>query len=397
MSMKPAKSISIRPAERIKRLPEQFFAGMMNTVKREIEQGRDIINLGQGNPDQPTPPHIVRAMQEAAENPEYHRYSHFRGHLFLKQAVAERYKQDYGVRLDPDKEVAILFGSKTGLVEICECLLNPGDTCLVPDPGYPDYWSGVALSGAVMETMPLLEANGFLPDYAALPAAAANRAKLMFFNYPNNPTSAVANASFYEDTVEFAAKYGIVAASDFAYGAIGFDGNRPISFLQTEGAKEVGVEFYTLSKTYNMAGWRVGFAVGNAEIIELINLIQDHYYCSLFGGIQAAAAAALLSSQECVEQTVRMYESRRNTLFAHLRQIGWEAKPSAGSFFTWLPVPKPYRSVEFADLLLREAGVMVAPGVGFGNCGEGFIRMGLLTSEERLEEAVRRIGKLNVF
>lgn len=394
----PAKStFTIEPAEIMKHLPTQFFATLVQNVNREISAGHDVINLGQGNPDTPTPKHIVSSLQEAADNPLYHKYSPFSGFTFLKEAIAYRYKEDYGVELDPETEVAILFGGKTGLVELPQILLNPGDVCLVPDPGYPDYWSGVALAKAEMSFMPLLESNDFLPDYSAISERDLNKAKLMFLNYPNNPTAAIAPRSFYEETVEFAAKHGIVVASDFAYGAIGFDGHRPISFLETPGAKEVGVEFYTLSKTYNMAGWRVGFALGNAEIIRLINQLQDHMYVSLFGGIQVAAQTALTSSQQCVTDLVSRYESRRNALFHELTQIGYTANKPGGSFFSWLPVPKGYTSASFADLLLREAKVAVAPGIGFGEHGEGYIRIGLLSQEERLQEAVRRIGKLGLF
>lgn len=388
---------AVQPAERMQGLPTQFFATLVRKANEAIAAGRDVINLGQGNPDLPTPPHIVESLQQAATNPLYHRYPPFSGFKFLKDAVAQRYLEDYGVTVDPETEVAVLFGGKTGLIEISQCLLNPGDVCLVPDPGYPDYWSGVALSGATMSFMPLTEANGFLPDYASLPVSDVDKAKLMFINYPNNPTGATAPLSFYEETVQFAAKHGIVVASDFAYGAIGFDGKRPVSFLQQPGAKEVGVEFYTLSKTYNMAGWRVGFAIGNAEIVRLINLIQDHYYCSLFGGIQEAAATALTGSQDCVRQLVATYEGRRNAFYAALAKFGWEAKPSAGSFFTWLPVPKGHSSATFADLLLQKADVVVAPGIGFGQHGEGFVRVGLLAPESRLEEAASRIGKLGLF
>ncbi|PYI54853.1 pyridoxal phosphate-dependent aminotransferase [Paenibacillus flagellatus] len=387
----------IEAADRLKRLPTQFFATLVGKANARIAQGHDVINLGQGNPDQPTPAHIVAALQEAAPNPLYHKYPPFSGFGFLKEAIAKRYFDDYGVKLDPEKEVAILFGGKTGLVEVSQCLLNAGDVCLVPDPGYPDYWSGVELAGADMVFMPLLEGNAFLPDYSALSPGDVKRAKLMFINYPNNPTAATAPASFYDDTIRFAADNGIVVASDFAYGAIGFDGKRPVSFLERPGAKEVGVEFYTMSKTYNMAGWRVGFALGNADVVRLINLIQDHYYVSLFGGIQAAAAAALTGPQDCVRELTSMYESRRDALFGALSRIGWEATPSAGSFFAWLPVPKRYTSAEFADLLLNEANVVVAPGIGFGTSGEGYVRLGLLSSEQRLTEAVERIGKLNLF
>ncbi|MGO4541257.1 pyridoxal phosphate-dependent aminotransferase [Paenibacillus sp. 2TAB19] len=387
----------IEPAERMKVLPTQFFAKLVGKANAQAAKGHDVINLGQGNPDQPTPSHIVAKLQESAANPLYHKYPPFSGYAFLKEAVAKRYKEDYDVDVDPATEVAILFGGKTGLVEISQCLLNPGDVCLVPDPGYPDYWSGVALAGAEMSFMPLTANNDYLPDYSAITPDIARRAKLMFMNYPNNPTGAVATSEFYAETVKFAAEQGIVVASDFAYGAIGFDGKKPISFLQTPGAKEVGVEFYTLSKTYNMAGWRVGFAIGNAQIVSLINLIQDHYYCSLFGGIQEAAALALTGPQDCVVELTARYESRREALFSALELIGWKAARPGGSFFCWLPVPEGHTSQSFADLVLQEADVVVAPGIGFGEHGEGFVRLGLLTSEERLQEAVFRIGKLGLF
>jgi L-glutamine---4-(methylsulfanyl)-2-oxobutanoate aminotransferase len=390
-------SIPIQPADRIAGLPTQFFANLVRKANEQIAQGHDVINLGQGNPDQPTPAHIVQAMQEASANPAYHRYPPFSGFAFLKEAIVQRYKEDYQVDLDPETEVAILFGGKIGLIEISQVLLNPGDVCLVPDPGYPDYWSGVALAGAEMAFMPLKKENRFLPDYSVLDKEDLKRAKLMFMNYPNNPTAVTAPASFYEETVAFAEKHGIVVASDFAYGAIGFDGQKPISFLQTPGAKEVGVEFYTLSKSYNMAGWRVGFALGNREVIRLINLLQDHYFCSLFGGIQVAAATALTGPQDSVIALNALYESRRNALYQALKGIGWQARPSEGSFFAWLPVPKNHTSTSLADLLLQEAKVVVAPGIGFGTHGEGYVRLGLLTSEERLEEAVQRIGKLQLF
>jgi aminotransferase len=318
-------SFNITPAKRLQTLPEQFFAALVAKANARAATGRDVINLGQGNPDLPTPASIVERLKSASENPKYHKYPPFRGFPFLKEAVAQRYKDDYGVELDPEKEIAVLFGGKSGLIEISQCLLNPGDVCLVPDPGYPDYWSGVALAGAEMAFMPLEEANGFLPDYSTLTPEELDRAKLMFLNYPNNPTSATATPDFYERTVAFAKQNRIVVASDFAYGAIGFDGKRPISFLETPGSKEVGVEFYTLSKSYNMAGWRVGFAIGNPQIIEMINLIQDHMYCSLFGGIQEAAAEALTGSQQSVRDLVATYESRRNALYGALDDIGWKA------------------------------------------------------------------------
>lgn len=388
---------SFTAADRLRKLPEQFFASLVAKANNRIAMGRDVINLGQGNPDLPTPAPIVEALQQAAMNPQYHKYPPFRGYPFLKEAIAARYLEDYGVRLDPATEVAVLFGGKTGLVEISQCLLNPGDVCLVPDPGYPDYWSGLALAEAEMAFMPLTREHSFLPDYSRIDTATLQRAKLMFLNYPNNPTAATATPAFYEETVALAKRYNIAVASDFAYGAIGFDGKRPVSFLETPGAKEVGVEFYTMSKSYNMAGWRVGFALGNAEIVEMLNLIQDHYYCSLFGGIQEAAAKALTGSQQSVRELAAVYERRRDVLFDALDRIGWKADKPAGSFFCWLPVPDGHTSMSFADLLLEEADVVVAPGAGFGKCGEGYVRLGLLAPEERLVEAAERVGRLRLF
>ena len=381
----------------LKNLPKQFFASLVQKVGAYTEKGADVINLGQGNPDQPTPEHIVEKLKQAADNPVNHKYSPFRGFRSLKEAAAAFYKREYGVDLDPEEEIAILFGGKAGLVEIPQCLLNPGDTILVPDPGYPDYWSGVELAKARMVTMPLREENDFLPDYAELTAEELDRAKLMFLNYPNNPTGAVANKEFFDQTIELARKNEICVVHDFAYGAIGFDRSRPQSFLQSEGAKDVGIEIYTLSKTFNMAGWRVGFAAGNKSVISAINLLQDHMYVSLFGAVQEAAAEALLGPQACVAGLNDLYETRRNVLIDGLTKIGWQVTAPKGSFFAWLKVPEPFTSVEFADFLLEKAHIAVAPGVGFGEHGEGFVRVGLLTSEERLHEAVSRIESLEIF
>lgn len=389
--------MEFQQSELLKSLPKQFFASLVQKVGRYTEQGADVINLGQGNPDQPTPGHIVNKLKEAAENPENHKYSPFRGMQSLKVAAAEFYKREYGVELDPEEEIAILFGGKAGLVEIPQCLLNPGETILVPDPGYPDYWSGVELAKAKMVTMPLREENSFLPDYSELAQEDIHNAKLMFLNYPNNPTGAVADEAFFLETIKLAKANEICVVHDFAYGGIGFDGKRPYSFLQAEGAKDIGIEIYTLSKTYNMAGWRVGFAAGNKSVISAINLLQDHMYVSLFGAVQEAAATALLGPQDCVAELNGRYESRRNVLIDGLNKIGWEVTAPKGSFFAWLKVPEPFTSVEFADFLLEKAHIAVAPGIGFGEFGEGFVRVGLLTSEERLSEAVSRIESLEIF
>ncbi len=384
-------------SEILRNLPKQFFASLVSKVNDVVAKGNDVINLGQGNPDQPTPQHIVDALKQAADQPKFHKYSPFRGHSFLKKAAAEFYQSEYGVELDPETEVAVLFGGKAGLVEIPQCLLNPGDIALVPDPGYPDYWSGVELARAEMAYMPLKKENAFLPNYSEIDSDTLEKAKVMFLNYPNNPTGAIATKEFFEETISFAKKHEICVVHDFAYGAIGFDGKKPISFLEMDGAKDIGIEIYTLSKTYNMAGWRVGFAVGNSSVIEALNLIQDHMYVSLFSPIQAAAAAALTESQACVKELVDKYESRRNAFIGALHDIGWDVIAPAGSFFAWLPVPEGYTSVSFADLLLEKAHVAVAPGIGFGEYGDGYVRVGFLTDEDRLVEAANRIKKLGLF
>ncbi|MBK3495470.1 pyridoxal phosphate-dependent aminotransferase [Viridibacillus sp. YIM B01967] len=382
---------------KLQQLPKQFFATLVQKVGAAVAEGRDVINLGQGNPDQPTPEHIVKAMQEAVSNPQNHKYSPFRGLPEFKEAIAAFYAREYGVEIDANTEVAILFGTKIGVVELPLAIMNPGDSMLLPDPGYPDYWSGVALADIRFDTLPLLAENDFLPDYTAVSEEVKDRAKLIYLNYPNNPTGAVADLSFFDETVQFAKDHDIAVLHDFAYGAIGFEGDKPVSFLQAEGAKDVGVELYTLSKTYNMAGWRVGFAVGNAQLIEALNLVQDHLFVSLFPAVQEAGIAALSSPQDCVTELVAMYESRRNALMTACENIGWTVTAPKGSFFAWLPVPEGYTSEAFADLLLEKANVAVAAGKGFGDFGEGYVRVGLLVDEDRLREAISRVEKLGLF
>ncbi|MFD1851724.1 pyridoxal phosphate-dependent aminotransferase [Oceanobacillus bengalensis] len=384
-------------SNRLKNLPPQFFASLVQNVTKAISEGRDVINLGQGNPDQPTPPHIVKTLQQAAEDPITHKYSPFRGTVAFKRAAADFYMREYDVEIDPHSEVAILFGTKIGLVELPLALMNEGDLMLLPDPGYPDYLSGVALANVTYETLPLRKENHFLPDYQLLTQEQKKKAKLLYLNYPNNPTGATASKEFFRQTVDLAKDSSIGIVHDFAYGAIGFEGVKPVSFLQADGAKEVGVELYTLSKTYNMAGWRVGFAVGNAEMIEAINLLQDHLFVSLFPAVQQAAIEALTKDQSNVTALVDLYERRRNTLMKECKRIGWNVEAPKGSFFAWLPVPNGFTSGEFADFLLEKADVAVAAGNGFGEFGEGYIRVGLLVDEERLIEAAQRIEKLNIF
>ncbi|SDI26270.1 pyridoxal phosphate-dependent aminotransferase [Natribacillus halophilus] len=381
----------------IKRLPDQYFSKLEKNILALKNEGHDVINLAQGSPDQPTPRHIIESLQSAAEEPRYHKYSPFQGFRFLKEAAAEYYKNEFDVDLDPDEEVCVLFGGKGGLVEVSECMLDAGDVALVPDPGYPDYWSGVALANAKMEMMPLRAKDGFLPRYDNISEEAKEKAKLLFLNYPNNPTGAVANRSFFEETVDFATENDICVVHDFAYGALSFDGKQHDSFLQIPGAKETGIEVYTLSKTYNMAGWRVAFAAGNRSVIQMLNTIQDHMYVSLFGAVQKAAADALTGLQDHVDELIRMYESRRDVLVKKARDLGWNGEAPKGSFFAWFPCPDGFSSDEFANKLLQEAHVAVAPGRGFGEHGEGYVRIGLVNDEAVIEEALDRVAKLNVF
>lgn len=384
-------------AQRLEQLPDQFFAKLVQQVGAAVQEGRDVINLGQGNPDQPTPPHIVTALQEAAELPATHKYSPFRGIQSLREAAAAFYQREYGVAIDPESEVCILFGSKAGLVELPMAMMDPGDILLLPDPGYPDYLSALSLADVEMATMPLTAENRFLPVLQDIPEDVRKKAELMYLNYPNNPTGAMADLAFFEEVVAFCKEHQIAVCHDFAYGALGFDGNRPVSFLQVEGAKDIGIEMYTLSKTYNMAGWRVGFAVGNPMMIEALNRLQDHLYCSLFPAVQLAAVAALTGPQSSIDEAVERYSKRRSRLVAECAKIGWNITAPEGSFFAWLPVPSGYTSQQFADKLLNEVDVSVAPGSGFGPHGEGFIRVGLVVEEERLAEAIARIGTLHLF
>lgn len=387
-------------SELLKTLPKQFFASLVSRVNAKIAAGADVINLGQGNPDLPTPDYIVQAMQQATAVAADHQYSAFRGEMRFKTAIAQFYFDTYGVVLDPATEVAVLAGSKIGLVELPLALMNPGETLLLPNPGYPDYWSGAALGRVAVEQVELKRENDFLIDYDDIPADVAQRAKFLYMNYPNNPTGAVATEDFYEQTVAFAKQNQVGIISDFAYGAIGFDGHQPRSFMQTPGAKTVGIETYTFSKTFNMAGWRVGFAVGNADMIDAINVIQDHLFVSLFPAVQDAAIVALAhyhDQNSAVANLVQVYQQRRDAFIQAVRTYNWEPYVPKGAFYVLMPVPAGYTSASFAELLLEEANVAVADASGFGDAGTGYVRVSLTTDTTRLVEAARRIGELSVF
>lgn len=379
-----------RRSKLLKSLPTQHFVGLAEEVAAVEARGKTVIRLGQGTPDLPTPAPICEALERALTDPATHQYGPFRGQARLKEAVAAFYQHEYGVDLDPAKEVAILIGSKSGLITLPQCLLEPGEGILLPNPGYPDYISGARLAGADIIDLTLKEEHGYLPDYATLDPL---HARLMYLNYPSNPTGAVATPAFFEETVEFATKHDLMVVHDFAYGSIGFDGHIPPSFLQSEGAKEIGIEVYTMSKAFNMSGWRVAFAVGNADIIEAINTYQDHVHVSVFSAIQEAAIAALESPRDLRDNLASLYESRRNRLIDGLRRAGWEIEAPKGSFFVWARVPEG-DAKSFSTKLLQEAGVAVTPGYFFGTEGEHHIRFGLVSSEQKIDEAVERIERL---
>ncbi|MBI3029144.1 MAG: LL-diaminopimelate aminotransferase [Candidatus Rokubacteria bacterium] len=383
-------------AERLKRLPPYLFAEI-DRKKREVRaRGVDVIDLGIGDPDLPTPPHIIQALQKAAEDPANHRYPSYEGMLAYRQAVADWYAKRFNVRLDPEQEVLTLIGSKEGTAHIPLAFVNPGDVVLVPDPGYPVYAAGTWFAGGDAHWMPLRRENGFLPDLDAIPAETARRAKLMYLNYPNNPTAAVATRDFFARVVAFARRHGILVCHDLMYSELKFDGFEPPSLLEVEGAREVGVEFHSLSKTYSMTGWRLGFCVGNREAVAGLGAVKTNVDSGVFQAVQIAGTAALTGSQDLPEQYRRTYEARRNIVVAGLRRLGWEVDVPKGTFFVWAPVPGGLDSRSFATRLLEEVGVVVTPGVGFGPSGEGFYRIALTVEQARLGEAMERLKRLKL-
>lgn len=364
--------MEITPSDVIKTLPRQEFSLVFQKVKEMEKTGAHIINLGQGNPDLPTPPHIVEALREASLNPSFHGYGPFRGYPFLKEAIAAFYKREYGVTINPETEVALFGGGKAGLYVLTQCLLNPGDIALVPNPGYPEYLSGITMARAELYEMPLYEENGYLPDFEKIDPAVLEKAKLMFLNYPNNPTGAVADAAFYAKAAAFAKEHNIHLIHDFAYGAFEFD-QKPASFLEAEDAKTVGAELYSFSKTFNMAGWRMAFAVGNEKIIQAVNEFQDHVFVGMFGGLQQAASAALSGDPEHTESLKRIYKERIDFFTALCeKELGWKMEKPKGTFYVWAEIPNTFEtSHQFSDYLLEHAHVVVTPGEIFGSNGKG--------------------------
>jgi L-glutamine---4-(methylsulfanyl)-2-oxobutanoate aminotransferase len=368
-----------RPA-RLQRLPQQYFVSLLGRVAAAAaEDGLPLVDLGRGNPETGPPPHVVEALRASAGDPTVHGYAPIRGLASTKEALALRYREVYGVDLDPETEIALIPGTKSAIVELALVLCDEGDTLLLPDPYYPDYPSGPGLAGAKLETVELLAERGWAPELAAAPPAAA-----LYLNYPSNPCAVCAPAGVFADAVEWADRTGGAVVHDAAYIDIVFDGRRPESFLATPGAKEVGVEMWSMSKTYGMAGWRVGFVAGNAEIVERINLLNDHCRVGIFAPIQAATVAALEGPEDSVQERVAAYERRRDAIAAALP----EPPVCEGTFFVWVRLPDGIT----ADSLLTEHRVAVAPGEGFGPSGAGWARISLAVSDETIALGAERLG-----
>ena len=361
--------------DRLERLPPQYFAALL---RRVAAAGVDVVDLGRGNPEVGPPAHVIETLQRAAARPEVHGYAPFRGLPRLREAIAARYRDVYGVELDPEREVAVIPGTKTAIVELALCVAQRGDRILLPDPCYPDYYSGVALAGAELVLLPLDPASGFAPDLDAAPAAAA-----LYLNYPTNPCAVCAPPGVHAAAVAYAQRTGAVVVHDAAYVDLVFDGRQAESFLATPGAKDVGVEMWTMSKSYGMAGWRIGFVVGNAEIVERINLMNDHARCSIYMPLQEAAIAALEGPEHFVEERRATYERRRDTLLAALP----EPPVCEGTFYVWLRLPE---SLDVGRIL-AETGVALAPGEGFGPSGKGWARASLAVTDDTLERGIERL------
>ncbi len=378
-------------AERLKKLPPYLFKEIDRKKTEVRARGVDIIDLGIGDPDLPTPPHIIEALKKAAEDPGNHRYPSYSGMGDFKEAVANWYQERFGVELDPDTEVVSLIGSKEGIAHFPLAFVNPGDVALVPAPAYPVYHIATMFAGGESYFMPLMSENRFLPDLNAIPDEITSRARIMFINYPNNPTSAVADLEFFRKVVEFARDNNILVCHDAAYTEMAFDGYRPPSFLAADGAKEVGIEFHSLSKTYNMTGWRIGFAVGNREAIDGLGAIKSNIDSGVFQAVQMAGIEAIRGDQSCVRDMVQVYSRRRDLMVKGLQDVGFEVESPRATFYLWIKVPEGYTSAELTERLLEDAGLVVTPGNGFGEPGEGYFRIALTQKRERLAEAVQRL------
>ena len=388
--------VNFEAADRLKKLPPYLFKEI-DRKKAEVKaRGVDIIDLGVGDPDLPTAKHIIDALKTAVDDPAHHRYPSYSGMMEFKEAVAQWYGERFNVNLDPGTEVVSLIGSKEGIAHFPLAFINPGDVALVPTPAYPVYHIATLFAGGESFFMPLLSENRFLPDLDAIPDDVAARAKVMFINYPNNPTSAIAEPDFFKRVIDFAEKNEIIVCHDAAYTEMAFDGYKPPSFLEFDGAKEVGMEFHSLSKTYNMTGWRIGFAVGNPKAIEGLGGIKSNIDSGVFEAVQKAGIEALRGDQSCVKEMNQVYMERRDLMVGALNDAGFEVESPKATFYLWIRVPQGYTSAQMASRLLEEAGLVVTPGNGFGDPGEGYFRIALTQTKERLYEAMDRLNKIDI-
>ncbi|MDM7935546.1 MAG: LL-diaminopimelate aminotransferase [Methanothrix sp.] len=379
-------------ADRISHLPPYLFAAIDRAKQEARAEGVDVIDLSVGDPDLPTPSHIVDALCQAAKDPLNHQYPSYEGKLAFRRAVADWYAQTFGVELDPSREVLTLIGSKEGIAHAPLAFINPGDAALVPDPAYPVYRTATAFAGGEPIIMPLLRENRFLPDLDAIPPADARRARLMFLNYPNNPVGASADRSFFESVIEFAREYGIIVLHDNPYSEIYYDGRRSTSILEVEGARDVAVEFHSLSKTYNMTGWRIGAVVGNARVLAGIGKVKSNIDSGTFGAVQDAGIAALRSPPEVVDRIRRVYQERIEILYRALKGLGLELDRPSATLYLWAWVGGS--SIDYARALLERTGIVATPGVGFGEHGEGYIRFSITQPTERIKQAAERLERM---
>ena len=379
-------------AQRLEKIPPYFFAEINQKRDELIAQGVDIINLGVGNPDKPTFAHILQAMHQSLDDNATHNYPPYQGIDEFRQAIGKWMACRFGViGLDPNKEIIPSIGSKESIHNTFLAFVEPGDYALIPDPGYPVYRTSTIFAGGQPYTMPLETKNNFLPDINAIPEEIAQKAKLLWINYPNNPTGAVANLDFFAELVSFCRHYQILLCHDHAYSEIAYDGYKPPSILQVPGAKDIAIEFHSLSKSYNMAGWRVGFVVGNSTGIKGLSQVKTNIDSGIFKAIQKAAIAALFTSEGQLQSLVSIYQNRRNVIVQGLQSLGWPIQAPQGSLYVWVRVPQGYTSQEFTNLLLDQCGIIVPPGSGYGSRGEGFVRIALTIPEARLEEAIQRM------
>jgi len=378
-------------ADRISQLPPYLFARIDELKAEARKRGVDLIDLSIGDPDIPTPRSIIDALYEAAKNPSTHRYPTYDGMLPFREAVAGWYARSKGVKLNPEDEVIALIGSKEGIAHIPFAFVNPGDYVLVPDPAYPVYFNATILAGGIPRTLPLLDENEFRPDLTAIEPEILKRSKILFLNYPNNPTTATADDDFFREVVDLAREYDIVVCHDNPYSEIVFDDTRAMSFLEVDGAIEIGLEFNSLSKTCNMTGWRIGFAVGASDLLAGLLKVKTNIDSGVFEAVQWAGIRALEIADEVARANTQIYKERRDVLCRGLEGAGFEFKPPAATFYVWVRVPGGYDSISFAEALLSRCGIVVTPGVGFGQHGEGFVRFALTEPVERIEEAVERI------